>query len=260
MGNLEEMININSDFKQIIKLWVPPVVLNAYRQLRKYGSADTPKRQFDLPTVALDDLFPGIWPVMINMDGAVLIGADIMALPMAELFTIAAICQYSKPKTVFEFGTYAGLSTLVMAMNTEEKARVYTLDIDPVDRESHEHGTGVGGFSPFEVGSYYKNTPYEYKIRQLFGNSTIYDYSEYIETNDLVFVDADHSYRFAKIDTDNALSLVRPGGVIVWDDYIWSVKYPECSGVSQYLHELQQTLQIYHIAGTRLALHLNNAL
>jgi len=252
------MININSDFKRIIKLWMPPVFLNAYRQLRKYGSADTPKRQFNLPTVVLDDLFPGIWPVMINMDGAVLNGADIMALPMAELFTIVAICQFNKPKKIFEFGTYAGLSALVMAMNTEEKARVYTLDIDPADRDSHEHGTGVGGFIPFEVGSYYKNTSYEYKIKQLFGNSATFDYSEYKETSDLVFVDADHSYRFASIDTENAFKLVSPGGSIVWDDYIWNEEHPECSGVARCLHELQQTRKIYHIAGTRLAIYLNN--
>ena len=35
----------------------------------------------------------------------------------------------------------------------------------------------------------------------------------------MVIVDGGHSYEVAKSDTQNALRLVRNGGIIVWDDY-----------------------------------------
>ena len=35
----------------------------------------------------------------------------------------------------------------------------------------------------------------------------------------MVIVDGGHSYEVAKSDTQNALRLVRNGGVIAWDDY-----------------------------------------
>lgn len=35
----------------------------------------------------------------------------------------------------------------------------------------------------------------------------------------MVIVDGGHSYQVAKADTQNALRLVQPSGVIIWDDY-----------------------------------------
>jgi predicted O-methyltransferase YrrM len=72
---------------------------------------------------------------------------------------------------------------------------------------------------------------------------------------DFVFVDADHSYRFVKADTERAFQLIRPGGVILWDDYVWNENHPECEGVARCLHELLSQKELKRIAGTRFAVY-----
>lgn len=252
-----EHTSIRNRIKQILKLCAPPIALAAYRRARRRRNADIPARRFDLPVATLDTLFPGIWPTSIMMNEATLDADGMMALPLRELLVVAAICKYSHPRKIFEFGTFTGLSTLMMAMNTEEETWLYTLDIDPSSLDTHEHGTGVGGFTPFEVGACFQNTPYKAKITQLFGNSLALDCSQFKHSIDIVFVDADHSYRFAMADTEKAFELVSSGGIIIWDDYIWSEDHPECSGVARTLHEFQNERQIYQITGTRLAVYLS---
>ena len=52
---------------------------------------------------------------------------------------------------------------------------------------------------------------------------------------DFVFVDADHSYKAIKYDTEFALEDLNPsGGVIAWHDY----QHPNCPDVRKYIHEI----------------------
>jgi predicted O-methyltransferase YrrM len=241
----------------ILKQLTPPLLLTFYRRMR--NRKNFPERRFILPQVMLYELFQGPWPISIVVDKLLFRGnEDTMTLPMRELLAIAVICKKSQPKRIFEFGTYTGVSTLVMAMNTPEESRIFTLDIDPASRDNHEHGMGIGGFAPFELGQSYKNTEYEGKITQLLGNSLTFDFKDLMSTIDLVFVDADHSYRFVTADSENAFKLIRPGGIIIWDDYVWHDDYPICSGVARSLHELQGLKQLYWIAGTRFAVYIDN--
>ena len=64
----------------------------------------------------------------------------------------------------------------------------------------------------------------------------------------LVFVDGSHAYDYARKDSETALRLVRPGGVVLWHDYgVWP-------GVTQALEELEAArgLGLVNIAGTSL--------
>ena len=213
-----------------------------------------PERKFDLVEKNVCDLVPGFKEAEAVIRGFVPEHSDIQCLPAAELVTIAAISRALAPLTVFEIGTYKGLTTLTLAINAPEDAQVFTLDLDPDKRDTHRHGTGVGGFSSFRVGEAFLGTRYETKIHQVFGNSMEFDFSTWHGKVDLVLVDADHSYDFVKADTASALKLVRRGGVIIWDDYVWDPRYPECEGVARRLHELR--LSISRIRGTRLAMHV----
>ncbi len=244
-----------NNWKEWTKNWVPAIFLTLYRRIRRHRSASLPPRQFNLPTLALDELFPGIDSTMLNIEASVLHDNDVMVLPLRELLTLAALCKHVEPRRIFEIGTYAGLSTLVMAMNTPEQSEIFTLDLEPPARETHQHGLGTGGFTAFTVGAYYSNTLFAGKVQQLFGNSRIFDYSAFNNTIDLVFVDADHSYDFVKVDTANAFNLLSSHGIIIWDDYIWDERHPECAGVARCIHELQQFKGIYRIAGTRFAIY-----
>jgi hypothetical protein len=71
-----------------------------------------------------------------------------------------------------------------------------------------------------------------------------------------VLVDGNHQCEFVSADSANAIKMIRPRGVIIWDDYRWDKKYPECAGVSRCLDKLAGKMDIANIAGTRLAVCL----
>lgn len=177
-----------------------------------------------------------------------------------EVCKIALILRWLKPSRVFEFGTYNGMTTRQIALNVPNDCEVFTLDLDPTDRSVTELSIGAidqyiaektGAFD-VKVGEYFIGTTQETKITQLLGDSMTYDYSPYYGTADLVFVDAGHTYDYVKSDTENALRLIKPGGVILWHDYM-RVLHP---GVTRCLSEYAlKGLSIHQLRGTNLAVH-----
>jgi hypothetical protein len=65
-----------------------------------------------------------------------------------------------------------------------------------------------------------------------------------------VFVDGSHAYSYVKSDSERALALVRPGGLVLWHDYSGPSHSP---GVYQALNELAERLPLVRIEGTMLA-------
>jgi len=252
---------IQKNWRKWIKNYLPPIALDFYRNVR-YAStsrqmAKTGTRSI-LPICSLNELFPGIGSRELSILTSQINIVDKMTIPLAECLSLAAICKFARPRRIFEIGTYMGAATLTMAMNTPSETKIFTLDLLPSARNTHRHGLGVGGFAPFEVGSFYQGTPFAKKICQLFANSTVFDYSSFYGTIDLIYIDGDHTYDFVKLDTGDAFKLLRPNGVIIWDDYVWNEQNPECAGVAQYLAELLESKSIFQIAGSRFAIYLGN--
>lgn len=247
---------MRSNWKHQLKPWVPPALVQIYRRSRNDPRADP---QFTLPARPLDVLFPGISATTASIPAAQVPRTDEWAVPAAELLAIAAICAHVRPRRIFEIGTYTGASTLIMALNTPPETEIFTIDLDPAARETHAHGTGVGGFPDFVVGGAYQGHPAAAKIRQLYGDTRSFDFAPYRGTIDLVFVDADHSYEFVRHDSQRAFELLRPGGTIIWDDYIWNDRHPECAGVTRCLNELAVTRPVVRLAGTRFGVYVDAA-
>ena len=98
----------------------------------------------------------------------------------------------------------------------------------------------------------YKGTIYQKKIKRVALNLENMN-TENFETQDFIFIDAMHLYEDVKRDTNNALQLLNPGGMIVWHDYNVDVSG---AGVVRYLNELSKTLKnIVQIKGTNLAFY-----
>ena len=246
--------NQNS-WKARIKPLLPPRLLDMYRVVR-YGSeysrtvlgpqngvgAEIGDAQFTLPSRTLNELFAGIDSVLVSVPVSELYRPRDMVVPLVELLTLAAICRHNRPSGVFEIGTYTGSSALVMAINAPEQSEILTLDLEPSET----------------VGSAYRNTQYGSKIRQLYGNSLTFDYAPFLGRMDLVLVDANHNYDCVKSDTEKAFKLLRPGGVIIWDDYRWLECHAECEGVTRFLNEFQKTRRIFGITGTRFAIYVDS--
>lgn len=248
-----------TNYKDRLRPWIPPTVMHWYRQrvwnARKLKETEGQAVDFTLPVCGLNELFPGLETISAQLAVSLLAPQGSWALPLPEMLALAGVCQQIKPLRVFEFGTYTGVSTLVMAMNTPDNAEIFTLDLDPDRRETHHHGSGVGGFPDFVVGQQFQKTAVAHKIHQRFGDSKTFDFSPFFNSMDLVLVDADHTYQFVKHDTQVAFQLLKAGGVILWDDYRWQENTPECAGVTRCVNEIAIKVPCFQIAGTRLAIY-----
>lgn len=215
-------------------------------------SVATRTEPLSLESRTLPDLFPGVESAEVLLPLSEVLRNNFMVSPVRELAALAAMCCFTRPERIFEFGTYIGSATLVMAMNAGPDCLVDTLDLPPEERPS--------GYDPFEVGVAFRSSRYAKNIVQHYGDSRSMDWSGREGTYDLVFVDADHSYECVRNDSLIALRMVRPGGVVVWDDYIYTKEHPECAGVARYLSELNRTISCVHVAETRLAMTQVNQL
>jgi predicted O-methyltransferase YrrM len=166
-----------------------------------------------------------------------------------ELYCISCIGLIRKPRRVFEIGTYDGATTLQIA-RTCEGAEVFTLDLaaDDVPSDVPAMADELDNVRGQGVGHRFAGTPESQRIKQLFGDSTKFDYSPYNRTIDMVFVDACHFYEFAASDTRSALGLIAQGGVILWHDY--QLGWP---GVVRAVNEVLPNHRIFQIDSTSLA-------
>jgi predicted O-methyltransferase YrrM len=136
-------------------------------------------------------------------------------------FPILELVALLEPERIFEIGTSTGRRTGLMAMNTSETAKVFTLDLPP-DASTPEHASDLHLIrnSKEHVGSHFRDTRwFGTKIIQLFGNSLSFDFSSYDDSIDLVMIDGSHTYEACYSDTFNAFRMVRENGVLLWHDY-----------------------------------------
>ncbi len=172
-------------------------------------------------------------------------------LPYTLLATIASACR---PAKIFETGTFRGVGALTMALNAPQ-ADVYTLDL-PAQYSPAEVQTLSRGdkewvrLSRTSIGFAFHNHPSASRIHQLYGNSLTFQPPPELDHTDLCFIDGGHSEQCIQADTETALKILSPTGVIVWDDYSWFV-----DGVGRYLTTLSKSLPLYRIAGSQLVLY-----
>ncbi len=94
---------------------------------------------------------------------------------------------------------------------------------------------------------YYENTPVSDKIKQHFGDSAIFDDTLFHGQMDMIFIDGCHDYDYVLSDTEKALRMIKPGGVIFWHDYS-----PRMPSNFRELNELASKLPLVHLKDTRL--------
>ena len=240
--------------KSHIKQCLPPIIVDAVRRAR--GSAVA--SDFRLPEIDLCEIVPDLENVTTSFPASQIQRTRGMVLPLVDLLSISAMCASRQPQRVFEIGTYPGSTTLLMAMNTAASAELFTLDLRVDDMP--ESWLDANGNPPFEAGVQFRDTPFQSKIRQLFGRSDTFDFSPYKGTIELVYIDANHSCDAVLRDSEIAFELVSPDGIIVWDDYRWLPEHSAVVGVTNALHQLSTSHDIRQLANTRLAVLLPGSL
>jgi predicted O-methyltransferase YrrM len=165
-------------------------------------------------------------------------------LPYGERLVIASIVSVLRPKTVFEFGTFTGATTALIADHCPSDAVIHTLDLPP----SSLAGTSV---SEDHIGAKFRGVPhYSSRIVQHRADSRQFDYSSLVGRVDLVYIDGSHKFDDVLSDSRMALAMLSADGAILWDDYQLSA-VPVMSA----LDVLAKEIRIERVFGTRLALH-----
>lgn len=217
---------------------------------RHFGYSYDAREPTELPLVSASSLVPAAALLDIReidaVDGNV---------SERELVTIARLVRDAAPRELFEFGTFDGRTTLNLAANAAESARVYTLDlpqetIAEAAGPIHEHEVRYADKA--SSGSRFAGTDQAPRIEQLRGDSGRFDLASYYGRMDFVFVDGSHTYEYVINDSLHAMRMLRDGkGTIVWHDY------GRWDGVTRALNELRrldpQFAGILWIEGTTLA-------
>lgn len=172
-----------------------------------------------------------------------------------ETWILATLAR--EAKTIFEFGTATGKTAYLLARNAPADAKVVTLTLSPAQASGQAAVAGDDAASQraartesrFET-FYYSGTAVEPKITQLFGDSKTFDETPYRGACDLIFIDGSHAYSYVVSDTEKALRMVRPGGIILWHDYRGPRR---TKGVYRALNELKDKLGLVRIKGTSFA-------
>ena len=171
-----------------------------------------------------------------------------------EAWVLAVLAK--RASRMFEFGTCTGRTTYLWARNSPPDATVTTLTLGPEQRELYQASDTDRAEdrdialeeSDFES-FLYTGTDVSHKVKQLFGDSKLFDESPYARQVDLIFVDGSHAYSYVVSDTQKALRMIRPGGLILWHDYEGPLVG---RGTDVALVELARELPLFHIIGTRM--------
>jgi predicted O-methyltransferase YrrM len=198
-----------------------------------------------LPLVELSDLTGDVRDVTVRI-------ADrdtrhTWSLGAAEQLSLQVLIRARRCTTAFEIGTFNGGTTRLLAETLPAEGRVWTLDLPPVEFDTTQGPKGFGGS---QVGIGYRDSADAHKVTQLLGNSLHFDFEQYEQSADLVLVDGGHEYEHGVADTRTALRLVRPGGIVLWDDF-----EPYWHGLVTGICEAMAERRLGRLAGTALAVY-----
>jgi hypothetical protein len=136
---------------------------------------------------------------------------------LLESAVINKLVKQSRAKRIFEIGTFDGRTTLSLAANGDETARIFTLDMPAHRLQNAKYEVCENEKRYIEkpvVGARFAGTKYESKITQLFGDSASFDFSSYLGTMDIVFIDGSHAHEYVLNDSEVAMKLLKK-----WHDY-----------------------------------------
>lgn len=120
---------------------------------------------------------------------------------------LSMLSKLTAPKRILEIGTFTGYATLCLAEGLTADGIIYTLDKN-MELEDRVRG-------------YFAESTYHSKIKYIMGDA-IKTVTEIDEILDLVFIDADKKNNGTYYDL--IFDRVRPGGLIIVDNVLWSGK------------------------------------
>jgi len=181
--------------------------------------------------------------------------ADGAGLGLHELVILAAVTRLLKPKKVFEFGTYMGLSTSAFILNSPSDTCVISVDLPP---DAKDENIENDEYAPIErqlirerkVGFLLHELGLENRYQQILCNSLDFDPTSQTGTVELGFIDGGHALKFVRNDTIKMAAMMAERGLVFWHDYGGR---GGLLALSRYLEELSRSIPVYRLNGTSLA-------
>jgi predicted O-methyltransferase YrrM len=191
-------------------------------------------------------------------------------LTLLESSILVSFVKLINPTYLFEFGTFMGATSVLLATNTQNSAKVFSLDIDPKELENKELIIDETKLlsDDKENDNFLRNTFVNYgaqyiknsdksiqsKIELILQNSLKLDpvEQEFLKKFDFIFIDGGHEYHIVKKDTENALKMLKQNGIILWHDYNSNIH----GDVTKFLNEFCINNTIYHVENTMIAFML----
>jgi hypothetical protein len=241
------------------------VSLNIARNYRKklydiIGSKNSPLKYIELKELS-DDFEVNIYGPTLKSEIS-FIGRGNFIVPGgasdAETWILSVLAK--KSEIMFEFGTCTGKTAYHLARNSKPSAKVHTLTLPPQKADiiyKDEIGDSKIGLKNAKDESIFENflytgSEYESKINQIFCDSKDFDTQVIENIVDLIFIDGSHTYSYVKNDTERALKMLSPNGIILWHDYKNSENTKD---VWNYINNLSKSMNIYRISGTNFAVY-----
>ncbi len=168
-------------------------------------------------------------------------GPHLLNMFHIELYVLCMLAKGINAKKIFEIGTFRGETISNISYNISNDAEIYVLD----NRD--------------EFGEYIKEDKRVSSMTKMFSsNSLTFDFSQFFNKIDMMFVDGGTSYKCVLSDSENAVKCVKDGGFIVWHDFFGINK--AYLGLTTAVFEIarRHNLKIHLIDGTRLVIAQNN--
>ncbi|HTF72620.1 MAG TPA: class I SAM-dependent methyltransferase [Edaphobacter sp.] len=240
------------------------LLLDRLNSRRRYAAMAASAACRTLKVHAHSRILPLTWPELFDKLGANETGTVVLPGPVTQsrslgdvnyYYALGALVRALRPLTVLEIGTYLGVGTYCMAMNASPACRIITVDLPDEATAETKHqlnktDEGHIAKSRQRVGEAFLGSSFEKQITQIRADSLRFKAAEFVSQADMVFVDGGHSLPCVAADTKNALEVIAPTGVILWDDYFHL--YPD---VVHFLDDLSHKISLFRITGTNLIVH-----
>jgi predicted O-methyltransferase YrrM len=173
-----------------------------------------------------------------------------------ESWILSCIAKYSK--NIFEFGTASGKTTALLALNSSQDAKIYSITLDPdsidnynflVDKKESKALMNAKNESIYKR-FIFSDMIIKNKIKVFFQDSTKFNDNIYKNSMDLIFIDGGHNYSCVRSDSEKSFNMIKKNGYIFWHDYVPRKK--SVRGVHEYINEITKNKKIFHINNTSL--------
>lgn len=161
--------------------------------------------------------------------------------------------EYKRPIHILEIGSYKGDSALWFLDNLCNNSKSDLTCVDTWDGSPEYNDKDFESVeSAFD--SRIKNNPRSKQLIKIKNNS----YNALIQLNienklyDIVYIDASHESRDVIADAVLSWKIVRPKGVVIFDDYKWDLLEPDYftpkPAIDAFLHVMKPELKVLNIA------------